>query len=147
MLNPIIKQHAIVSKALLTICGSWLMCHSVNALEVTSGQFIQTVYPEALEASSTFSVNDFFDDQALSVRLRNDLIDDVILGPAPLDTNTFVYTLHGPDFVSGHPNRNPGINSFPSQFQFTADNVLQQASNGRLGLGGVMRFDLPPRSD
>ena len=136
-----------LTKTLLTMGSSWLICGSVNALEVTHGQFIQTVYPDALVASSAFSVNDFFDEQALWGRLRNDLIDDIILGPAPLDTNTFVYTVHGPDFITGHPNRNPGINSFPSQFQFSAENILEQASTGRIGLGGVMRFDLPPRAD
>ena len=58
-----------------------------------------------------------------------------------------MYNLHGADFVAGHPDRVPGINSFPSQFQFDVDNVLSRAPRGRLGLGGVMRFDLPPRAD
>ncbi|OQK17917.1 hypothetical protein AU255_08665 [Methyloprofundus sedimenti] len=147
MLNLANKQHFYLAKVLVVICSGWLISGSVYALDVSSGQFIQTIYPEALEASSTFTVNDFFDDTALSTRLRNDLIQDIVLGPAPLNTNTFMYNIHGTDFVAGHPDRVPGINSFPSQFQFEADNVLNHASMGRLGLGGVMRFDLPPRPD
>ena len=147
MLNLVNKQYACLSKALFAMCSAGIISSSAHALEVNSGQFIQTVYPEALEASSTFIVNDFFDDTALSSRLRNDLIEDTILGPAPLNTNTFVYNVHDTDFVVGHPGRVPGINSFPSQFQFSVDNVLSHASSGRLGLGGVMRFNLPPRSD
>jgi len=146
MLNSIKKQKTIVPASLAIFCSSWLLCHSANALEVSSGQLIQTNDPEALEASSTFVVSDFFDDLALSTRLRNDLNSDVVLGPGPLDTTNFMYSLHGPDFASDAM-RVPGINSFPSQFEFSANNVLQSASAGRIGLGGVMRFDLPPRDD
>ncbi|WP_428354953.1 hypothetical protein [Methyloprofundus sp.] len=146
MLNLIKKTNRIIPKSLAIICSSWVLCHSAYALEVNSGHFIQTNDPQALEESTTFVVSDFFDDLALSTRLRNDLNSDILLGPGPLDTSTFIYTVHGTDFKNS-PMRVPGINSFPSQFEFTEDNVLQNASKGRIGLGGVMRFDLPAKSD
>jgi len=139
MLN---KIQTTVGKTFITVC-SGLILNTASALEITSGQFIQTVYTEELEASSTFIVNDFFNEEAMVGRLRADIIEDIVLGPAPLSTNQFSYTVHGPDFVPGHPNRNPGINSFPSNFEFDTADVLQSATSGRIGLGGVMRFNLP----
>ena len=147
MLNNLRKLPITSFKALTIICSSWLLYSPAHALEVTGGQFIQTVYPKELETSSTFSVNDFFDDQALSTRLRNDLNNDIVMGPPPLATNSFSYSLHGTNFVSGHPYRVPGINSFPSQFEFDTSDIMQNAGHSRIGLGGVMRFDLPPRAD
>lgn len=64
------------------------------------------------------------------------------MGPPPLSTNTFTYKIHSPEFASD-TNRNPGINSFPSKFSFEPNDVLASATKGRIGLGGVMRYDLP----
>lgn len=64
------------------------------------------------------------------------------MGPPPLSTNTFTYKIHSPEFASD-TNRNLGINSFPSKFSFEPNDVLASATKGRIGLGGVMRYDLP----
>ncbi len=146
MLNLIKRQQKVLAKSLVILVSSCLIGHSVYALEVTSGNFIQTNNPDALAVGTTFVVSDFFDDLALSTRLRNDLNSDIVLGPGPLDITQFYYSVHGTDFAD-NPMRVPGINSFPSQFEFSEGGVLDSASRSRIGLGGVMRFDLPPRED
>jgi len=130
--------------ALYSLC---LISPGVNGLEVTSGEFIQIVHPTALESSSAFVVNDFFDEQSMIGLVRNDLTETTVLTTEQLGSNTFIYALHGADFNGDHPNRTAGINSFPSQFEFDPTNILQSAGTGRIGLGGVMRFNLPPRDD
>ncbi len=139
---------SIASQAGLTaLYGLFLISPSVSGLEVSSGEFIQTVNPTALENSSTFIVNDFFDEQSMIGLVKNDLTESRVLTAEQLASNTFIYALHGSDFNADHPNRTAGINSFASQFTFDSTDILQSAATGRIGLGGVMRFDLPARDD
>lgn len=137
----------LIATALLTLSNGLIIHSSAQALNVTSGQLIQTMHPEPLRESSNFTVGDFFNDEALAGQLKDNIINDVVLGPAPLSTNSFTYAVHSPDFVANHPNRNPGINSFPSNFSFDPNDFMGTATRGRIGLGGVMRYDLPPLSD
>ena len=53
MLNLANKPHTCLSKKVfVTICSGWLISGSVYALEVNSGQFIQTIYPKDLRPAA-----------------------------------------------------------------------------------------------
>lgn len=141
------KNDTFILKLFVIVASGAIVTSPVKALNVTSGQLIQTIHPQALAESSALVVNDFFDDNATKGVLRTNILNDVVMGPAPLPTNTFVYEVHSPRFVEGHPNRSPGINSFPSNFDFDTNDIVGSAVKGRIGLGGVMRYELPPLAD
>ena len=145
MLNTRTKQQGVGSAICWVACG-WLISYSAYTLEISRGQLIQTVDPVALKVSSTFTVSKFFDDAELRGKVRDDLI---AADAETIESHQNIFTLgvHGTDFVIGHPDRTPSINSFPSQFTFDTADVLKEAENGRIGLGGVMRLALPPSSD
>ena len=144
------KRYSLIS--LVVITTGLLVSSPINALNVTSGQLIQTLKPQALLDSGSLVVNNFFNDGAIGGLLRRNILDDPMLSGG----NGLVhrYTVHSPDFKAGYPNRVAGINTFPSQFSFNSNqfsfdlnDFIRSATKGRIGLGGVMRFSLPNLAD
>lgn len=123
-----------------------MTCSAANALTVTGGQLIKKSHPQALLSSAELIANDFFDDQALVGLDKVDTQTQVALSLTSLLSNTFTYAIHSPSFVTDLA-RSIGINSYPSQFSFSSHDVLRSAGKGRIGLGGMMRYDLPIGND
>ncbi|MCK5889238.1 MAG: hypothetical protein KAG19_04790 [Methylococcales bacterium] len=132
-------------KSLATMIAGLVACSSASALTVTSGQFIQKNKAQALKRTSSLVVNSFFNDRSLVGVQKIDVLKNAVSAHSKMAMpKAFSYRIHSPQFLPGHPDRSSGVNSFSSHFQFTDADVVSSANDGRIGLGGVMRYILPP---
>jgi hypothetical protein len=129
------------------IIGVLLINHPANALNVTSGLFIQTFDEETLLNSSNLVVRDFFNAEESSRLLIKEL--NALPRPVPpISTNQFTYEVNSPDLIV--PNRATPPSSFvydPSDIIGTATAIATPAPDDNeirgIGLGGVIKFGLP----
>lgn len=135
----------LVLRSTALVCGLFIQLPA-SALNITSGQLIQTVNPATLKNSSSMTVSDFFDNKAISGRERSNIIEDTIFGPQPAPTQKYIYAVHSENFAEGEPSWNSSMNSIASRFSFDPNNFANNDSLGQIGLGGVMRFSLAPTS-
>ena len=120
---------------ILLFTSSLSLAPAAFSVSITQGGLIQTVHTQALQQSAGMAVADFFDAQASSTRLFSALEKEVLLGPAPLKTNRFFYSVNPTTL------RIPNRSTLPSTFSYEANNLLETAT-GSIGLGGVMRLNL-----
>ena len=136
--NKITKPKTKNKLSNLLLISGILVTSSANALDVNSGTFIQTIHTDALQQSANMTVNDFFEGEASLTRLTTDFEnrEDTVLGPPPLTTNQFIYSINSTSFVSPSQRTIPTTN-----FTFNPENITESAQ-GRIGLNGILRFDL-----
>ena len=122
--------------------------YPANALNVTSGVFIQTVDEEAFLSSSSLVVRHFLDSEE-SIQYSIKEFNELPFPETPPTTNQFTYIVNSPDFVS------PAERDIqPSSFIYEPNDITGTASAistpdpddtevRGIGLGGVMKWGLP----